>query len=717
MRHFLLIFPLLFVHCLAFGQLKQKLADQHYALLEFAQCVDMYDELARKCISGHPKGDWENVRKAAVCHYSLYEMEEAARLFESLRVKNKITEEDRFRYIHALRYLEQYGKSNEVIRESANMNFQSGYFRRMQAGIDKFNELYSDSAFYRLKAANVNSGSGDFGAVYYKESIVYSSKAVNPGLVTPAYGWDNDFFLNVMQSAFNPDSSLQEGKLLRHEFLSRAHDGPVSFNADATEMVITRNRPGKRKNGQEIVVFGLYFSSWKDGGWTEPEAFEFNSDEYNVGHGVYSPDGKRLYFSSEAPKGKGAADIYYCERLGKGWGTPVNLGDKINTEGDELFPFVHEHTLFFASNGLFGLGGLDIFEVELNGEQTPRNLGYPVNTSHDDFGLVYNASGVIGFLSSNRGDNVDRIYHVKKRPIHLKLEGQVFEQYAELEKLSGQTVWIRNLQTQELDSLESDAEGRFEKVLRANQDYRIYTRKDEFILLREANASTMGVRSDSTLHCELVLKPTTIQVHLRVIEKGSRKVIPDATVTITNYQNLWDTVLITGADGTVTLTVDRNIVLWAHGSKKGFIDTEVSFNTQNKNDRVIELELELPLIKRGEKFKLENIFYDLNKSTLRPESMAALDKLADFILENDLRIELSAHTDSRGSTTYNQKLSQARAQSCVDYLIRKGVKTSNIKAMGYGEAQLVNGCKDGVNCEEEKHQENRRTEVKILEVN
>lgn len=717
MRSFLIVFSFLYFTFSAYGQLKQKLADQHFALLEYAQCVDMYDELAQKCISGKPKGDWENVRKAAICHYSLYQMEEAARLFESLRVKQMLTEEDRFHYIHTLRYLEQYGKSNEVIRESANLNLKSGYFRRMQAGIDKFNDLYLDSAFYRLKVADVNSGSGDFGAVYYKESIVYSSKAVNPGLVTPAYGWDNDFFLNVMQSNFNADSSLQEGKLLRHQFLSRAHDGPVAFNTDATEMVITRNRPGKRKNGQEIIVFGLYFSKWENDAWTDPVAFEFNSDEYNVGHGVYSPDGKRLYFSSEVSGGKGAADLYYSERLGKGWSTPVNLGDKINTEGNELFPFVHENTLFFASNGHFGLGGLDIFEIELNTEQSPHNLGFPVNTSHDDFGLVYNASGVIGFLSSNRGDNVDRIYHVKKRPIHLKLEGQVFEQYAELEKLSGQTVWIRNLQTQELDSLQCDAEGRFEKVLRANQDYRIFTRKDEFILLKEANASTMNIRKDSTLQCELVLKPTTIQVHLRVIEKGSRKIIPDATVTITNYQTAWDTLLITGADGTVTLTVDRNIVLWAHGSKKGFIDTEVSFNTQNKNDRVIELELELPLIKRGEKFKLENIFYDLNKSTLRPESMAALDKLANFILENDLRIELSAHTDSRGSNTYNQKLSQARAQSCVDYLIKKGVKTVNIKAKGYGESQLVNGCKDGVDCNEEQHQENRRTEVKILEVN
>jgi outer membrane protein OmpA-like peptidoglycan-associated protein len=111
---------------------------------------------------------------------------------------------------------------------------------------------------------------------------------------------------------------------------------------------------------------------------------------------------------------------------------------------------------------------------------------------------------------------------------------------------------------------------------------------------------------------------------------------------------------------------------------------------------------------------LENIFYDLNKSTLRPESKIALDKLADFIKKNDLRIELSAHTDARGSDAYNLKISQARAQSCVDYLITKGVKKSNIIAKGYGETQLLNKCKNNVTCPEEMHQENRRTEVKIL---
>jgi peptidoglycan-associated lipoprotein len=147
---------------------------------------------------------------------------------------------------------------------------------------------------------------------------------------------------------------------------------------------------------------------------------------------------------------------------------------------------------------------------------------------------------------------------------------------------------------------------------------------------------------------------------------------------------------------------------------KSFLDDETKFKTESEGDKVIQLLLQLPQIKKGDKFKLENIFYDYNKSTLRPESTASLDKLAEFILENKLKIELSSHTDARGSDAYNQKLSQARAQSCVDYLIKKGVPKANIVAKGYGETQLLNRCKNGVTCTEEEHQSNRRTEIKIL---
>lgn len=701
----------------AFSQkMKQRAADKLFNNREYFKCVEMYDELANKAVSGHSKGNWENVEKAAECHFHLFRMKESTLYYEQLDIKNKLDEHDRIHYIDALRFAEKYGKSISVARESSNLFAENKFFKRIVAEQDQFNNLFADSAFYRVKETDVNSGKGDFSPTYFNNSIIFASKALNTGFITPKYGWDNDYYINMMQSTFGEDSVLSKPKILKDQFISKAHDGPVSFNKDGTEMIITKNTVGKNK-GQKVIVLSLYFSSLTNGEWSELKAFEFNNPAYDVGHGVLSDDGQKLYFVSNKPGGFGESDIYVSEKMGNSWSEPKNMGPTINTERKEMFPFVQEDILYFASNGHFGLGGLDIFEANIDGSSKPHNIGYPVNSANDDFSLIFDKSGRIGFLSSNREGNIDRIYHVTKRKLNVNLIVDVFEKYKELEPVANQVVLIKNLTTQELDSVTTDAQGQLNTEIKINNEYRIYTKKSEFILLKEASVNTNDIRKDSTFHAELVLKPTTIIIHLRVVEKKTGKIIPQATTTITDYDLKKDTTIITNEEGMVTIKVDRNKVLWAHGSKKGFIDADVSFNTSNEIDKVIDIELALNPIRKGQKFKLENIFYDLNKSTLREESKSSLDKLSTFLLDNDLRIELSAHTDSRGSSSYNQRLSQRRAQSCVDYLKKKGVLSKNMRAKGYGEYKLVNRCKNGVKCSEEEHQENRRTEVKILEVN
>lgn len=699
------------------AQLKQRMADRQFEYHNYAKCVEMYDELAEDCYRNKKNANWDNTSKAAICHFNLFEMEKAVYHFRKRLAKNIITEDERVKCIHALRYLGKYGEANDLIKESAYLFPNGSYFRRLDDQRSYFSELFLDSMYYDIRPTEINSGLGDFSATYWGNSVVYVTKSKNRAFGSRHYGWDDDFYLSIMESKLNPDSTLAEPRIMKHQFLSSTHDGPVAFSNDGKRMVITKNHRENHK-GKEFVVLSLYFSEFIDGDWTDLEPFEHNNADYNVGHGVFSTDGKRLYFASDMPGGQGGVDIYYCDRTTRGWSKPQNLGKEINTELDEMFPFEQNGTLYFASNGHFGLGGLDIFSVSLNDFITIDNVGYPVNSSADDFALIYDKQGRLGYFSTNRDDNIDRIYKVKYTPITIDLVCNVFHKYKELEPVGNQPVYIKRASTQKIDTVMTDAAyGTLKYELKANEDYQIFTKEDEFILLNEEKRSTQGIRRDSTLVCDLLLKPTTIQIHLRVVEKESRKIIPQATAIVTDYSIGWDTTMVTNDQGMVTLTVDRNKVFWAHGAKKGFIDADISFNSTNENDRVIDLELALPPIKKGEKFKLENIFYDLNKWTLRQKSQRSLDKLADFLLKNDLKIELSAHTDSRGSDRYNQTLSQRRAQSCVDYLISKGVPKANIKARGYGETQLVNRCKNGVQCSEEEHQENRRTEVKILEVN
>ena len=699
----------------SFGQLKSKVAADHFGRMEYALCVDMYDELSAKFLNEKtkPEADWEFVRRAAVCHFQLFEMNEASAQFEHLKTSNHLTEKDRELYIQALRYTEKYDASTLLIHESTTLFPNNAFFKQLKSKEDAFAQLFEDSSFYTIKASAFNSGMGDFAPAFFNNGLVYASKSVNTKAIHPTYGWDDSYYINLKQVEFVNDSMVGKSELLKDNFLSKAHDGPVSFNSKGDWMVITKNTLGKKK-GKETIMLSLYFSQLVNGEWTELTPFKYNSDNYNTGHAVFAENDQALYFVCDKAGGFGEADIYVSRLKNGEWSEPVNLGPTINTSQNELFPFVQNNNLYFASNGHFGLGGLDVFTMEIQGGTAVKNLGYPVNTSHDDFGLILDSTGLKGFISSNRGDNVDRIYNYKKRPIHLNLTGIVYAQYREQEPLANQVIYLQNETNKQIDTLYSNEFGQFTSSISLNENYRVYTEKEEFILLKEALVSTQGIKKDSTFYCELALKPTTIQIHLRVVEARSGKIIPMATTSVTDYAINKDTTMTTNEMGMVTMKVDRNKSYWAHASKKGFLDDNVAFNSTNENDKVIDLELRLPPIVKGEKFKLENIFYDLNKSTLRPESKIALDKLADFIKKNDLTIELSAHTDARGSDAYNMKLSQARAQSCVDYLISKGVRKSSITAKGYGETQLLNKCKNNVTCPEDMHQENRRTEVKIL---
>ncbi len=695
------------------AQIKKKKADFHFGRLEFVDCAPIYAEIGKKAITGKDKNQWEAVSKAAYSYKQLFQYNKARYYYSKLHETNRLTELEYVEYIDLLRTIGMYDIAQLMLDDAIKVYPSNNFVALFQTKNTQFDHLLADSAIYSINPMSFNSGIGDFCPTFYEKGIMYMSKAKNAGFLNAKYGWDNSNFINMLYSEYDLDSTMSKGKVVKDAFFSRAHDGPVSFSTDGTKMVITKNTLNKTKD-EIVVVLAIYFAEKVNGKWSELKPFTYNNKNYNVGHACFSSDGNRIYFASEQPGGIGGADLYSSDYKNGEWTEPVSLGSKINTDQDELFPFATSSTLYFSSKGHYGLGGLDVFTTPIASEGQILNMGFPINTSYDDFGIIALGSDSKGFLSSNRGDFIDRIYEWEKKDPIIQFEGNVSMVYDSLEFVPNQKVIFSDLTTNITDTILTDEAGNFKKQLYFRHQYTASTTLKYFNLNKNIEIDCTPLARDTTVRDTLFLLPTKITVNLKVIEKGTNKVLPNAKIIVQNDSLNVKHILTSDKDGLATITIERFTKYDIYASKRGYVDDYTIFTSDDQDGKTVDLLLQLPLIKKGDKFKLENIFYDYNKSTLRPESAASLDKLAAFLLENKLKIELGSHTDARGSNPNNQKLSQARAQSCVDYLIKKGVPKSSIVAKGYGETVLINKCKDGVVCTEIEHQANRRTEVKIL---
>lgn len=384
--------------------------------------------------------------------------------------------------------------------------------------------------------------------------------------------------------------------------------------------------------------------------WYEAKAMVIFSDTVNVGQAHLSADEKRLYFSSDAPFGFGGNDIYFIEKTDFGWSDPINAGFYINTDKDELFPTTDSRGNLYFSSN--GRIGYGGLDIY---KASPDKLGFT-------------QAKALAYPINSGADDFSFVY-LKEKPIDADdkiLESAVFS------------------------SSRKGGEG--------NDD--IYLYEKVFINLYELHLSIVEKSYTDSLNSEsevLGLKPLAGAI---VLFKGQEK--------------------ISASDGKLVFELEAETDYKILVTKPGYFNKSISFSTKGLTSRdslLIKLfeEVELERIFPEKEIVIPNIYYDYDKASLRPESLPVLDQLVSFFEENnDLKIEIGSHTDSRGSDKYNQDLSQRRAQSVVDYFILKGVPSSQLSAKGYGESKIINECLNGVECSEEKHQENRRTTFRVI---
>ncbi|TAE38256.1 MAG: flagellar motor protein MotB [Runella slithyformis] len=452
-------------------------------------------------------------------------------------------------------------------------------------------------------------------------------------------------------------------------FLEEVNEANVAFAKDGKTVVFARGNTGKRKGSADV---DLYLSRFSGGSWSDPRMIPVSDSAAWDGSPAFSRDGRTLYFSSNRPGGVGGIDIYRTNMDASGrFSKPVNMGKDINTPGDEMFPYVApDAKLYFSSDGHPGLGKLDVFvATRSQGVITIENLGTPINTRFDDFGLVFaDDEKRFGFLSSNRtgGKGDDDIYLVEDESVGLDST-----QLAELEKLPPNDPRRRAIVKPEPPKVVNY----FLAGLVSSTDTPTLPLDSAIVKLLEAN-------NDSLL-AEGVAK-----------EGGIFGTFP----------------LQEGKDYTILVEKTGYLTKREPFSMAGRAIPPV-FRTKLTMDTTFKVGIKLDRLATNLTFVLENIYYDLNKYNIRPDAAVELDKLVQILKDNpSVKIELSSHTDSRSPDAYNNTLSQNRARSAVEYVITKGIVADRLTAKGYGETRLI--IKDAKT--EEEHQKNRRTEFTIL---
>lgn len=528
---------------------------------------------------------------------------------------------------------------------------------------------------------------------------------------------------------------LTESQQFSKSLNSKYHEGSATFTSDGNQVIFTRNNYNKNqyKTSEEgINKLKLYTAELVNGAWINIQELPLNSDEYSTGHPALNSDNTLLYFASDRPGGQGGTDIYVSRFENGTWNEPVNAGPEINTKGNEMFPFVDPvGNLYFSSDGHPGLGDLDIFYAPMETYAKAKksiNLGAPINSSKDDFGLITDTERTKGYFSSNRkeGGKDDDIYRFSRQgPLYACRDMTV----AVYDEATGEPLAQAVIQLDDKNSpdgvrqMQTDSAGYVLLCLAAENKF-------TFVASREGyQNNTLGFTTESfdderPSRLEIPLKRVAVVPVItksadrklnasgRILAQKGAKGLPGVSVAIKDDSDGSSQQVATDSTGTYHFAAvqGHNYTLDVKTDGYGTFGKKIV-----GYDSTHDASVNIQMFEKGDVVNIDNIYYDLDKAMIRTDAAYELNKVVGLLEKYpSMRIELGSHTDSRATARYNKILSNNRAKAAREYLMSKGISGERITSKGFGESRLVNKCGDGSTCTEEDHQKNRRTEIRVL---
>ena len=633
----------------------------------------------------------------------------------------------------------------QALTESGQKETAKSYFEKYNAdsrgknlasSVDKFKMYTKNADAYRVELASFNSPQNDFTAVKFQDAIVFASSRNKTQWINKKHGWTSDSYLKLYTTQNSGGGVHLKPKIFMGDLSSKYNDGPICFSKDYNTVYFTRNNSNKKFiSSERTYKLKIFEAGLNQNGFDRIRELPFNGNNFNCAHPSLSNDGTLLFFASDMEGGFGGMDIYYTKKEGDVWGTPVNLGATVNTAGTEVFPFIAANgLLYFSSNGHDGIGGLDVYEAKFSDDKAgiAFNMGEPVNSINDDFGVFLAEDNKTGYLSSNRknGGMDDDIYNfqilseVKRGKEILIITKDKDNGYI----IANTKIAINN------DTIITNEKGEITTTIEEDVNYKLVVDKNDYFKV-EDSVST-NTFSEKTFTKELLLeKDPKLSLLAFITDTKTNLALDGVKMTIVELPSnaAFDT-YTTAATGDYVKPlrgkkVGDKISYSFKLEKEGYLTKTATFTYEIKAPGEIKVNESLNLslgevavgMDLAKMIDIKPIYFDLGKSVIPKDASIELDKIVKVMNEYpNMSIELGSHTDCRGSAPANVKLSSARAKSSADYIIKKGINKTRILRKGYGETKLLTGCICEGNlkptCSEDEHTKNRRTEFVITKL-
>lgn len=601
-----------------------EIADEKFDNLQYIDAIRIYEDVANTGVV-----DQDMFRKIGDAYFFNANYISAAIWYQKVFALQSIQEPIyNFRYGQSLKSSGKSEEGNVYLQQYySSLGFSDVEVKRKTSArnIDKHANMFS------VFPVGFNTKYSDYPAFFLKDSL-YVISADN---TLKESAWNGQPTSDIFTAKDNGLSRMDG--VLNTEF----NEGSLVITNDGNTMYFTRNNFSGKKRGKdanEVTRLKLYKTIKTDGVWGDVIDLPFNSDAYSVGHPALSTDGKTLYFVSDMPGTKGGTDLYAAQILNDTMFGEIKNMTKLNTIGNEMFPFIaKDGTLYFSSNGHPNLGGLDVFMASPTpngGFDAITNVGRPVNGNFDDFAFVFNSDSKKGYFASNRlGSNSDDIFQIN--------EGDGFE---------------------------------------------------------ICNSMVAGLVKDAK----------------------TGELLSNAIVTIIGADNTILDRVVTNANSQYSFSgIDCNEAKFIRAEKSGYQTNEIAYpkgSSQPEYTDILLSKKAFGLYDGADLAALLNpIYFDLDKSNIRKDAEVELQKIVAVMKQfPELKIDVRSHTDSRANDNYNMTLSESRNEATINFLVNNGINRNRLSGKGYGETKLINNCSNGVNCTEQQHQANRRSEFIVL---